>query len=328
MPRRIRLLLSVPLAILASVGVAQAQASVPLGSAGPFAVFAGAAVTNAGPTVLNGDVGVSPGASISGFPPGIVSGTTHTADATAAQAQLDLAAAYGDAAGQAVTATIPTQLGGTTLPPGVYDSNSGAFSVAGTLTLDARRDGNAVFIFKVPTTLGATGAGQINLIRGAQACNVFWQVGGSATLGAGTGFSGNVLALADIMVGSGATVDGRLLSRTGIVSLENDSITASPCDKRKPKVKVANVPSLCTRASFRARFKISDLLGVSTVVHLDGRRIKRSRKNFFTARIGVNRLAPGPHTIRLSTRDDAGNKRVKDSRFTRCPRAAVPSFPG
>lgn len=328
MSRRLNVLLSVPLAVLASVGASHSQASVPLGGAAPFAVLGGAAVTNTGPTALNGDLGVGPGASISGFPPGIVNGRTHTADATAAQAQLDLTAAYDDAARRAVTATVPTQLGGTTLPPGVYDSNSGAFSVAGTLTLDARRNGNAVFILKAPTTLGASAFSQIKLIGSAQACNVFWQVGGPATLGAGTAFRGNVLAAADVTAGSGATVDGRLLSRAGTVSLENDSIYASQCDKRRPKVKVANLPSRCTRASFRARFKVSDQLGVRTDVLLDGRRMKRSRKSLFTARIGSSALAPGPHRIQAVSRDDAGNKRVTSSRFHRCARPGVRSATG
>ena len=134
MPGRIGYPLLTLLATLALAGTARAQSPVPLGGADPFAVLAGTAVTNAGSTVITGDLGVSPGATVSGFPPGVVNGTFHIGDSAAAQGQLDLANVYNNASGQAVTATIPTQLGETVLPPGVYDSNSGTFDITGTLS--------------------------------------------------------------------------------------------------------------------------------------------------------------------------------------------------
>jgi hypothetical protein len=320
MPRGIRsLLLALP-ATLALAGAARAQAPVSLTAADPFAVLGGTAVTSAGATVIDGDLGVSPGGAVTGFPPGVVDGMIHAADAVAAQAQLSLARAYADAAGRPVTATIPTQLGGTTLPPGVYDSNSGAFSIAGTLTLDGQGDGDAVFIFKTATTLTTVAGGsRISLIKSADSCNVFWQVGTSATLGANTLFRGNVLAADAIAAGGGATVDGRLLARSADVALEANAVTAAKCDERKPALKVSKVPRRCTNDDFRARFTVSDQSRVSTKVFLDGRRIRASAKRSFAVPIRASRLATGRHTIRAVSRDAAGNKRVKKARFERCP---------
>ena len=306
------------LALLASAGTANAQAPVALGEAHGFAVLASAAVSNAGPTVVNGDLGISPGTSLSGFPPGIVNRTIHTTGSAAPHAQLDVGAAYVDSAGRAATDVLPTQLGGSTLPPGVYVSDSGGFKLGGTLTLDAQRDGHAVFIFKVATTLDVPTAGsRIELIESAQACNVFWQVASDATLGAGTAFVGSILALGDITAGSGATVDGRLLSRKGSVALNSGTVTAPLCDRGRPRLKINNVPRGCA-ASFESRFKVSDDIGVTTAVYLDGRRLKRSSKWWFTARIGAKGMPAGRHTLRAVSRDDSGNRRVKVARFRRC----------
>ena len=214
--------------LIGMIGPATADAATPtvsLGTAANFAVLAGSTVTNTGPTVIDGDLGLSPGTAVTGFPPGQVNGTVHAADGAALQAKTDLGAAFDDAAGRPSTATVPVELGGTTKTPGVYDSPAGTFGITGTLTLDALGDPNAVFIFKAASTLITASASGVNLVNGAQAANVFWLVGSSATLGTYSILRGNVLALASITVTTGVTVDGRTLARTAAVTLDTDTIT-------------------------------------------------------------------------------------------------------
>ncbi|MFB9527422.1 ice-binding family protein, partial [Nonomuraea roseola] len=232
------------LAILLVLGVlmvAQSRESaaqvapVDLGTTESYSVLGGSAVTNTGPTILGRDLGVSPGpaTSVTGFPPGIVLGTQHLNDAHAAQAQSDLVIAYNDAAGRAPTATVSGDLVGQTLTEGVYAS-SGPLALSGTLTLDAQGNPNAVFIFQIASTLITASASNVNLINGAQACNVFWQVGSSATLGTGSHFVGNILALTSITVTTNTTVDGRALARNGAVTLDSNVFTVSECDTSTP----------------------------------------------------------------------------------------------
>lgn len=221
---------SVLIGVAGSTGASAATPSpVPLGAAANFAVLAGSTVTNTGPTTINGDLGLSPGTSVTGFPPGDVSGVAHVADAVAVQAKSDLAAAYDDAAARATTATVPVELGGTTKTPGVYDSPAGTFGITGTLTLDAQGDPNAVFIFKAASTLITASASSVDLVNGAQACNVFWSVGSSATLGTNSTLRGNVMAQASITVTTGVIVDGRVLARGAAVTLDTDTITRPSC---------------------------------------------------------------------------------------------------
>ncbi|WDT52622.1 ice-binding family protein [Streptomyces sp. G7(2002)] len=199
---------------------------VPLGTAATFGVLANTAVTNTGPTVVTGDLGVSPAGAVTGFnPPGTVTGTIHVNDAAAAQAQADLLIGYGNALLQPATATVATELGGTTLTPGVYNSLSGTFSLNGPLTLDAQGDPNAVFIFKTNTTLITGAAGTVNLAGLAQSSHVFWQVGSSATLGVGTTIRGSILANTSITANTGAIVDGRLLALGAAVTLDTNAVT-------------------------------------------------------------------------------------------------------
>jgi hypothetical protein len=202
-----------------------ATAPVSLGTAANFAVLAGSTVTNTGATVITGDLGLSPGTAVTGFPPGQVNGTVHAADGVASKAKDDLAAAYADADARPATATVPVELGGTTKTPGVYESPAGTFGITGTLTLDAQGDPNAVFIFKAASTLITASASSVNLVNGARSSNVFWKVGSSATLGTYSILRGNVLALASITVTTGVTVDGRTLARTAAVTLDTDTIT-------------------------------------------------------------------------------------------------------
>jgi hypothetical protein len=200
--------------------------TVPLGTAAKFAVLAGSTVTNTGATVITGDLGLSPGTSVTGFPPGVVNGTIHAADGVAAQAKIDLGAAYNDAAGRPATATVPVELGGTTKTTGVYDSPAGTFGITGTLTLDAQGDPNAVFIFKSASTLITASASKVVLANGARSARVFWLVGSSATLGTYSVLRGNVMALASITVTTGAVVRGRTMARTAAVTLDTNKITS------------------------------------------------------------------------------------------------------
>ena len=229
---RLPLLLAVVLAAAAVVlpgGPADAQqAPVGLGTADTFAVLAGQGVTNTGPTTVNGDLGTWPNPAVTGA--GLtVNGSIHAADAVAQQAQADTTIAYNDAAGRTPVTTVATELGGQTLTEGVYNSAAGTFEITGTLTLDAQGDPNAVFIFQAASTLVTASNSTVNLINGANACNVFWQVGSSATLGTNSTFRGTILALASITVTTGVTIDGRALARNGAVTLDTDTITRATC---------------------------------------------------------------------------------------------------
>jgi Ice-binding-like len=215
-------------ALVCAAGPASATATtapVPLGTAASFAVLAASTVTNTGPTMLTGNLGLSPGTAITGFPPGQVSGTVHAADSVALQAKTDLTAAYTNAAGRSATATIPTELGGTTVTPGVYNSAAGTFGITGTVTLNAQGNSDAVFIFQAASTLITASASNVKLVNGAKAANVFWQVGSSATLGTFSTFRGNIMALASITVTTGVTIKGRALARTAAVTLDTDTIS-------------------------------------------------------------------------------------------------------
>ncbi len=217
----------VAMALLASDAFA-AQPPVGLGTAETFAVLAGSTVTSTGSSTINGDLGVSPGTAVTGFPPGTVSGTIHAADAVAGQAQADLTTAYNDAAGRTGALAVPADLGGRTLTPGVYRSGS-SLRLTGTLTLDARGDPDAVFVFQAGSTLTTAPGSHVNLINGARPCNVSWQIGSSATLGTSSVFAGNILALTSISVNDGVTLNGRALARNGAVTMINDTITAAQC---------------------------------------------------------------------------------------------------
>lgn len=214
----------------AFAGNVAASQAVGLGTADAFAVLGGSTVTNTGPSVVNGDLGLSPGSAVTGFPPGIVNGTIHAADAAAAQAQADLTTAYNNAAGQACDSVLTGQdLGGLTLTAGVYCFSSSA-GLTGTLKLDAQGVSAARFIFQIGSTLTTASSSRVMLINGARPCNVFWQVGSSATIGTTTSFVGNIMALTSITITTGATLKGRALARNGAVTLHRNVITTATCD--------------------------------------------------------------------------------------------------
>ena len=227
--------------LVAATGTAQAAATtVPLGTAGSFAILAGSGITNTGITTISGDVGSSPTPAETGFAscPGAncvtLTGANHTtSDGVTQGAKAALTNAYNNAAGQ-TPGVVLTELAGQTLVAGVYTSASGTFGMSGTLTLDGANNADSVFIFQTASTLITGGTGNINLIRGAQACNIFWKIGSAATLGAGSTLDGTVMAHDSISLGSGVTVLGRLLageqaSGTGAVTLIHDTIIRPTC---------------------------------------------------------------------------------------------------
>jgi hypothetical protein len=209
--------------------------AIALGSACGFGILAGSTVTNVAGTAtsVSGDVGVSPGTAITGFgPPASITGAFHAGDSIAATAQGDLTTAYNNAAGAAEGAILAADIGGLTLPPGVYKTTSAqpSLGITGNLTLDGKGDPNAVWIFQIVSTLttAATNS-QVNLINSASSHNVFWQVGSSATLGTTTTFAGTIMAQASITLTTGATLNGRALARTGAVTLDTNTVVVPAC---------------------------------------------------------------------------------------------------
>lgn len=202
---------------------------VPLGSACTFGILAATpVVSNSGPTVVTGDIGIWPASSITGFPPGTLTGTEYAGDAVAQTAQGDLTIAYDYAAGAAGGAILPADIGGETLAPGVYKTTSGqpSLGITGNLTLS----GNGVYIFQIVSTLTtAANNSDVILSGGATAGNVFWQVGSSATLGTSTTFAGTIMAQASVSLDTGAVLNGRALARTGAVSLLSNPVNVPPC---------------------------------------------------------------------------------------------------
>jgi hypothetical protein len=203
------------------------QANVALASASTFAILAGSAITSTGATTVNGDLGLSPGSSVGGFPPGVLVGTQHVNDPIANQAKLDLTAAYNDAAGRTCTdiVTLSGNIGGLTLTPGLYKSTSSLAISSGDLTFDAKGNANAVFIIQIASTLTTTSGRKVILSGGASASNIYWQVGSSATFGTTSVFKGTVMAMQSITFDTGATLDGKALARIGAIAMAGNAIT-------------------------------------------------------------------------------------------------------
>lgn len=223
------LVLAVALATTTAQRADAVALPVPLGTAGAFAVLGYSTVTNTGPSVISGDIGVNPGSAVVGFPPGSqIAGATYAAEAVGLQARNDASTAFTSASGQTGPVTVGVELGGTTLTPDLYESG-GVFQVNGTLTLDALGDPAAIFVFRSLSTL-ITGSGSSVVLTGsANACNVFWIVPSSATLGTTTTFVGTIIATTSISANAGTSVDGRLLALNGAVTLDSTSVTSTGC---------------------------------------------------------------------------------------------------
>ena len=212
-----------------TTAVLACQAPVPMGSAANFEVLGASTVTNTGPTIISGgNLGLSPGSSVTGFPPGTLTppAVMHLTDPVAAQAQLDLSIAYNYAAGLTGAALLPGDMSGLTLTPGLYKTSSTVMLSGGNVTLDAQGNANAVFIFQIGSTLTTITSTQVVLAGGAQAKNIFWQVGSSATLGTNSIFKGTILALTSITITTGVNLEGRALAQNGAVTLDSNMITA------------------------------------------------------------------------------------------------------
>jgi len=201
-------------------------ALISLGSSSTIAVLAGSSVTSTGATNITGDLALSPGTSVGGFPPGILTGTQHINDNIATQAKLDLTAAYNDAAGRTATdiVTLSGNIGGLTLTPGLYKSTSTLAISSGDLTFDAKGNADAVFIIQIASSLTTTSGRKVILSGGAVASHIFWQVGSSATFGTTSVFKGTVLAMQSITFDTGASLNGRALARTGAVVMAGNTI--------------------------------------------------------------------------------------------------------
>jgi hypothetical protein len=356
----------VALLVTAALASTAQAASVPLGTADSFAVLAGSTVTNTGPSAISGDLGVSPGAPVTGFPPGTVTaGTMHAADAVALQAKGDLVTAYNDAAGRSSTATISADLAGSTLTPGVYTSAS-SLGLSGDLTLDARGDPNAVFVFQAGSTLTAGSASRVLLVGGAQPCNVFWQVGSSATIGTSSAFAGNILALTSISLTTGATLNGRALARNGAVTLDTNTVTKAACAAQgtTPPSGTPGAggptstpgagttpgspssgstagaaarlsgPRRCVSGPFRARVTGRQIAQVTFFVDAKRRRTVKATggRTVFSLRVNPRGQSFGVHriTVKVSfTADSGANARTLRLVYQRCSKAAVrPRFTG
>ncbi len=196
-----------------------------LGSASMFGVLGASAVTNTGDTVIDGDLGVYPGTSITGFPPGIVNGTTYDGDAVAMQAQTDALAAYNFFQGLSSNENLTGQnLGGLELTPGVYTFNSSA-QLTGALTINWEGLSNQSVVFQIGSTLTTASASMVTGINMGQNDNIYWAVGSSATLGTTTAFMGTVIASASDTLNTGATDDcGRIIALNGAVTLDDNVI--------------------------------------------------------------------------------------------------------
>ena len=209
----------------ASAPAATTQLPVVLASSTDYVILAGSTITNTGITNVTGDLGLSPGSSVTGFPPGILVGTQDVNNALSAQAKLDLTTAYNSAAGRTVgPITVAGNIGGMTLPAGLYKSTSGLEISSGDLTLDAKGNPNAIWVFQIATTLTTSAGRKVMLSGGAKATNIFWQVGTSTTLGSSSVFKGTIMADQSITMNTGASLEGRAFARIAAVTLNGNTI--------------------------------------------------------------------------------------------------------
>ena len=229
----------VPAVLWSQSAGAVTHAQLPMGSDSSFAVVAGSTITNTGASVISGNLGLDPGSAVSGLLSSQVVGTEDIDNGPALQAQADLTTAFNDAAALAPTAAITADLGGQTLTPGVYNSGS-SVGLTGTVILNGEGNPNSIFVIQAGSTLTTATNSAVSLTDGAQACNVFWQVGSSATLNTGTIFMGTVMAQASVTLQTGTSVTGRVLAQTGAVTLDDNDITRPDCRPSVGIVKTTN----------------------------------------------------------------------------------------
>jgi hypothetical protein len=360
---RTAVVLAVVSAFAAIPAAAQAATTpVDLGTAKPFVALGGQAVTNSGqPSTLYGDLGVSPGTNLS-MGSSVINGVTHNNDSVAAQAQLDLTGAYNTAAGETPFTDLSNQDLGNVgiLPAGNYRYTSDA-QLTGTLTLDGGGDPNAQFVFQIGSQLTTASASRVQLINGASACNVYWQMGTSAVLGSTTDFNGNLMALASVSLDDAATVTGRVLARNGSVTLIHNTLDARPCNTVtstppgttpgagtpgsggstpatttlrpfvRPTAQTSRGTAIIRRTSPRPTGRNSCTDGFTAQVRgrrikrvtfsLDGKRISSRRKSPFKVSV---KARPGSHRIgaRVTFTDATRAKRVS-LRYRACSAAAL-----
>lgn len=287
--------------MLSNPSQAFAAAPVGLGAAGTFSVLAATMVTSTGATTVSGDLGVSPGTAVVGFPPGIVTGATRTGD-QAAQAQTDLLAAYNDAAARTPKAGFAGDNNGRTYTPGIYHTTA-AFALTGTMTLDGQGDPNAVFIFQVDAALNTAAASQISLINGAKTPHIFWQVLGAVGTGAASSFSGTIMAAGAITIGADGTLTGRALSRDAVTLAGNTIATLTD-----PAVTITGGATASTNDATPAITGTTDAATSTTVtVTLAGQTLTTTVQTGGTWAVTAATLADGPHTVTASVTDPAGN---------------------
>jgi hypothetical protein len=284
-----------------------------LGAATGFSVLGWTGVTSGGPTTVSGDVGVSPSIAVTGLPASVVAGSIHAGDAVAAQAQIDLAHAYNDAASRDATSTFAGDQNGLAFHPGVHRTRA-AFTLTGNLTLDGDGNPNAIFIFQVDAALNTAADSNVILINGAKAANVFWQVNGAAGTGAPSTFSGTIMAAGAITLGAGGLLIGRALSQ-GAVTLANNTIRFSAA--LPPTVSIVGGATDVTKNPTRAMAGTSNALPASPVsVVVAGQTLTTTVQTDGTWSVTPSALLAGAHDIRVSVRDAAGNYGVGTQTLT------------
>jgi hypothetical protein len=299
----------------ASMASAQVGATTPateaafvdLGTAATYSVLAGTGVANTGAgTVLSGDLGLSPGGAITGFGPGTVNGTTHDKDTAAATAQSDRATAYAAAAAQPSTTAISGDQAGVTFHPGVYTS-AAAFSNTGVMTLDADANPGAVFVFKIGAAMSPAADSEVKLTDGALANNVFWQVSGAVSLGAGAKCVGTLLGAGAITFGDGASIKGRALT-PGTVTMTNSPFTEPIDDLTAPQL---TIDGGATRSTNDTTPPISgttdEPVGASVTVAVGGQTLKAPVGAGGAWTVSAGALSPGAHDVAASITDASQN---------------------